>query len=159
MRNVKKGMKIATLCLFCFLMTGCGNNDNNATTEAASDNSAMENAGTMVENVVDDVVDGTANMVDDLVGNDGFQNYNDAHSYFLETMGAYHSDAQFELREENENLTDYQEGSKGYQFKLYDKSKNADGEFFGEFYVDANSGVIYKKGNDQTFSEYPTSAN
>ena len=54
-------------------------------------------------------------------------------------------------------LNDYQEGSKGYRFNLYDTSKNDKGELFGEFYVDATSGAIYKKGNNNSIEEYPQS--
>ena len=73
-------------------------------------------------------------------------------------MSAYHSDAQFELRNEDKKLNDYQEGSKGYHFYLYDTSRNKEGEKFGEFFVDATSGRIYQKGNDSSISEYPATS-
>ena len=139
--------------LFCFVLTGCsntapgstsGNNDNKTGDEMADD----------VGNAVDDVADGVGDAVDDLVGKGGFDNYSDAHDYFMDTMGSYHSDAKFELRDEDKNLNDYQEGSKGYRFNLYDTSSNTDGELFGEFYVDANSGAIYRKGDDGKVTEY-----
>lgn len=139
--------------LFCFILTGCsntapgstsGNNDNKTGDEMADD----------VGNAVDDVADGVGDAVDDLVGKGGFDNYSDAHDYFMDTMGSYHSDAKFELRDEDKNLNDYQEGSKGYRFNLYDTSNNTDGELFGEFYVDANSGAIYRKGDDGKVTEY-----
>ncbi len=151
-------------CSLCCGLVGCGNdkngstsgnNDSNITNDTA--NNVGDAAGDLVEgagNAVEDVADGVGNAVDDLVGMDGFDNYDDAHAYFLETMGNYHSDAKFEIRDEDRNLSDYQEGSKGYRFHLYDTSKNSEGELFGEFYVDANTGVIYQVGDDNQFNEY-----
>lgn len=155
-------LTLVTCCL-CFALTGCGNNDKGSTS-GNNDNNMVDDtannigdaAGDLVEgagNAVEDVADGVGNAVDDLVGTNGFDNYDDAHKYFLETMGNYHSDAKFEVREEDRNLADYQEGSKGYRFKLYDTSKNAEGELFGEFYVDATTGMIYQADGD-SFIEY-----
>lgn len=145
---------LAVASVFCFALTGCGNGDN-ASTSGNNDNNLAEDAVDDVGDAVDDVADGVGNAVDDLVGNGGFNNYNDAHDYFMDTMASYHSDAQFELRDEDQNLNDYQEGSKGYRFNLYDTSSNENGDLFGEFYVDATSGQIYQKGEDGTISEYP----
>ncbi len=155
-------LTLVTTCL-CFALTGCGNSDKGSTSGNNDNNvvdDAAENvgdaAGDLVEgagNAVEDVADGVGHAVDDLVGTNGFDNYDDAHKYFLDTMGNYHSDAKFEIREEDRNLTDYQEGSKGYRFKLYDTSKNAEGELFGEFYVDATTGMIYQADGDN-FIEY-----
>lgn len=151
MKNFKNYFRIlAVACIFCFALTGCGNKDN-ASTSGNNDNNLADDAS----NTVDDVADGIGNAVDDLVGNGGFNNYNDAHDYFMDTMGSYHADSSFELRDEDQNLNDYQEGSKGYRFNLYDTSSNQEGDLFGEFYVDATSGKIYRKGNDGTISEYP----
>lgn len=166
MRNFKKNLRLTgIMCILCFIMTGCGNNDNDTTTEnnnTNSEDSVMDNIEDAVEdtadgvgNAVNDITNGVGNAVDDLVGNNGFDNYKDAHSYFLDTMNSYHTDANFELRDENENLIDYQEGSKGYHFKLYDTSKNKEGELFGEFYVDSTSGFIYKKSENNSFEKYP----
>lgn len=161
------------LLMSCLLigLTGCGastntgstsgNNNPNLNDNSTEDNTsnnvgnAAEDAADNVGNAAEDIVDGVGNAVDDLVGGNGFDNYSDAHDYFLETMGNYHTDANFELRNENQDLFDYQEGSKGYRFHLYDTSNDSD-NMFGEFYVDANSGLIYKVENDGTISEYPT---
>lgn len=145
---------VTVACVLCFAMTGCGNNDNSSTS-GNNDNNAVGDAADDVGDAADDVADGVGNAVDDLVGNDGFDNYNDAHKYFMDTMGSYHSDAKFEVRDEDKELNDYQEGSKGYRFYLYDTSKNENGDLFGEFYVDATSGTIYKKGDNNSFDEYP----
>lgn len=155
-------LSLCTICILGFILTGCGQSTNNGSTSGNNDPNLGNNTTEDTNNVVDDigdaamdVVDGVGNAVDDLVGGNGFDNYNDAHDYFLKTMGDYHTDANFQLRNENKNLTDYQEGSKGYHFTLYDTSNNTEGELFGEFYVDATSGFIYKKGEDGTIVEYP----
>ncbi|MBQ4059010.1 MAG: ubiquinone biosynthesis protein [Lachnospiraceae bacterium] len=155
-------------CSLCFCLTGCGNsnkgstsgnNDSNMVNDVADD--VGNAAGDLVEgagNAVEDVVDGVGNAAEDLVGMKGFDNYDDAHKYFMETMGNYHSDAKFEIRDEERDLEDYQEGSKGYRFKLYDTSKNEKGDFFGEFYVDADTGMIYHEIEDDKYVEYRGSA-
>ena len=155
MKKLVKYLRLVTVaCVFCLAMTGCGNNDN-ASTSGNNDNNVVDDVADDVGDAADDVANGVGNAVDDLVGNGGFENYTDAHDYFLDTMGSYHSDAKFELRDEDQNLNDYQEGSKGYHFYLYDTSKNTEGDMFGEFFVDATSGMIYKKGENGTVSEYP----
>ena len=156
---------ITLLCmvLLCFALTGCGRNTTNGSTSGNNDATLEDNTSNDADNVLDDVgtavediADGVGNAVDDLVGGTHFDNYADAHDYFLDTMGNYHSDAKFEVRNEKKDLFDYQEGSKGYRFSLYDTSKNTDGELFGEFYVDANSGAIYRMEDDGSVKEYPT---
>lgn len=155
MNVCKKYLVVLTIAVICtFGLTGCGNSDN-ASTSGNNTNNLAEDVGNDVGNAVEDVADGVGNAVDDLVGNGGFENYNDAHDYFMNTMGSYHTDAKFELRDEDQKLNDYQEGSKGYRFNLYDTSNNENGEHFGEFYVDATSGKIYRRGEDGTISEYP----
>lgn len=174
MKKLKTYLHLAAIAgAFCLVMTGCGtgtsttgNNTGSSTETNNAVNNAANNVGDAAKDVANgvgnaakDVTTGVGDAVNDLVGNGGFNTYADAHDYFLDTMGAYHSDAAFELREEDKNLTDYQEGSKGYHFTLYDTSKNKSGEMFGEFYVDATSGTIYKKGANNTLEEYPAGRN
>ncbi len=165
MMTLKKLLCLSVVtCSICVGLTGCGNNDNGSTSGNNDNNivgDTANNVGNAAEdlaegagNAVGDVADGVGNAVDDLVGTNGFDNYDDARKYFLETMESYHADAQFELRDEERDLEDYQEGSKGYRFELYDTSKNEKGEFVGEFYVDANTGVIYRDGDDDQVIEY-----
>ena len=167
MKNVKTSLRLAVLFSVCCLsLCACGasrsgEKQNNPSADTQTD-SITGRTGNAVEDVADgvgdaakDLVDGTGDAVDDLMGNGGFKNYSDAHDYFMDSMSAYHSDAKFELRNEEKELSDYQEGSKGYHFYLYDTSKKAEGELFGEFYVDATSGTIYRRKEDQSFEEYP----
>lgn len=175
MKNFKHFLTLSIVCaFFAISLTGCGtkktdstsgnnNTDKNDLSEDISD--AAENAADDVKDAGEDAVDATkdvaegiGNATDDLLGDGGFDNYNDAHDYFLDTMSSYHSDAKFELRDEDKELNDYQEGSKGYHFYLYDTSKNEKGDRFGEFFVDATSGRIYQKGSDNSISEYPVTS-
>lgn len=154
MRTLKKMTSLLLVtCSLGLALTGCGNNDKGSTS-GNNDNNVVEDAADNVGNAVEDVADGVGNAVDDLVGTNGFDNYEDAKTYLMQTMEEYHPDMKFEIRDEDKNLTDYQEGSKGYRFRLYDTSKDENGELFGEFYVDANSGVIYRMGDNETFEEY-----
>lgn len=175
MKKLKQYVCLSLICvLFAFSLTGCGTNtanstsgNNNTDKNDMSDNvnnaanEVADGVGDAAEDVVDgakDVAEGIGNATDDLLGSGGFDNYNDAHDYFLDTMGAYHSDAKFELRNEDKKLNDYQEGSKGYHFYLYDTSKNSAGESFGEFFVDATSGRIYQKSTSGDITEYPVTS-
>lgn len=154
---------VALACMLSFTFVGCGNSDNNSTSgnNTSTENNEMGNAmddaandvGNMVEDTVDDVVDGAENVVDDLTGQNGFENYQDAHDYFLETMNSYHPESKFEIRNEDKELNDFQEGSRGYHFYLYDTSADENGKLFGEFFVDADSGMIYRKDNNN-ITEY-----
>ena len=172
--KIKHYLTLTLLCtIFALSLTGCGksasqstsgnnNTDKNNLSENVSDASRDVADGTKdaAKDVADgtkDIAEGIGNATDDLLGNGGFDNYSDAHDYFLDTMSSYHSDARFELRNEDKKLNDYQEGSKGYHFYLYDTSKNEKGDEFGEFFVDANSGRIYQKRNN-SISEYPVTA-
>ena len=176
MKKIKYYMCImAVLTATAFALTGCGkdtttgstsgnnNTDKNDVSENMSDAAkdvadGAKDAGRDVVNGAKDMAEGIGNATDDLLGHGGFDNYNDAHDYFLSTMGSYHSDAKFELRDENTSLNDYQEGSKGYYFHLYDTSKNTSGDEFGEFFVDADSGRIYRRGSNNSIEEYPVTS-
>lgn len=177
MKKIKHFLCLSAICLItAYALTGCGtdtaagstsgnnNTDKNDLSENLSDAAkdvadgaadAAKEAADGATDATKDLADGIGDATNDLLGKGGFDNYNDAHDYFLDTMGSYHADAKFELRDEDKELNDYQEGSKGYHFHLYDTSKNNNGDDFGEFYVDVNSGRIYKKGVNDTVEEYP----
>lgn len=175
MKNLRRFLILSLVfAVFAFTLTGCGKNtadstsgnnntDKNDLSENMSDaaKDVADGVGDAAEDVVDgaeDIAEGIGDATDDLLGNGGFDNYSDAHDYFLDTMGAYHADAKFELRDEDKKLNDYQEGSKGYHFYLYDTSKNEKGDRFGEFFVDATSGRIYQKNESGDITEYPVTS-
>ena len=174
MKNLKHYLYLSILFVtVSAMLTGCGSSTANSTSgnNNTDKNDLSEKVSDASDDVADaakDVAEGAADAVgdaaseigdatDDLLGDGGFDNYNDAHDYFLDTMSSYHSDAKFELRNEDKKLNDYQEGSKGYHFYLYDTSKNESGDRFGEFFVDATTGRIYLKSNDK-ISEYPVTS-
>lgn len=157
---------ILTMCVvltFVFgtsvVFTGCRNksSDNNTTTEDTSENastgtdgtSAADDAANAVDDVadgaadaVDDVTDGAANAVDDIAN--GFDDYGDAHDYLLSRLGKENKNAQYEVRNETKDVTEYRNGAKGYHFEIYDTSDES-GKKYGDFYVDKDTGKIYKK--------------
>ena len=159
MMSLKKLLCLSLVSISCCaLLAGCGNdktgstsgnNDNNVVSDATDDiGNAAEDLAEGAGNAIDEAADGIGNAVDDLVGTNGFDNYDDAYDYFLKTMESYHADAKFEIRDEDRELDDYHEGSKGYAFELYDTSKNEKGEFEldadGGNYTSASVKVTYE---------------
>lgn len=143
MRKIKQLVSITLVfTMLSVCLAGCGN-DNNST----SGNNTADNAGDDVGNAVEDVADGVGNAIEDVgdAVSGGFDNYSDAHDYFLDQMGNDNTDAQYEVRNESQDLMEYQSGSKGYRFELYDTSNDENGERVGEYYVDAESGLVYMR--------------
>lgn len=165
MKKIKKMMVLmAVFAVMAFALTGCGgvNNatdsatttENNAgnTTNDTSDNagSAVGDAAQDVGDAVGDVAEGAGDAVSDLIdGSNGFDNYADAHDYFLQEMGRGNNGAKYEVRNEKKDLVSYDNNNKGYSFELYDTSSNSKGERVGQFYVDSKNGKIYQK-NEKT---------
>ena len=154
-----------TVALMSFAFTGCGgvNNatdaGNETTTEMATTNSTSENdnnvgddlgnAAEDVGNAVGDVAEGVGDAVGDVMeGFTGFNDYSEAHDYFLKQMGMANGSAQYEVRNEKKDITTYNNNRKGYTFELYDTANNTEGERVGEFYVDTETGRIYQKNED-----------
>ncbi len=154
MKNIKK---VFSLCLVLIMLStclaGCGTNNagttgDNALNELGTDTkNAVNDAGDVAKDVVDgveDVAEGTGN----LVTGKGFNTYNDAHDYFLEQMGTGNNAAKYEVRNESQDLMEYQSGSKGYRFELYDTANDTNGTRVGEYYVDSATGLIYSKNEE-----------
>lgn len=134
------------LAMGCFVLTACGDKNStsgNNTQEQNGNDNAMDNAGNAIGDAVDDVADGIGNAASDITS--GFENYGDAHDYFMKRMGEDNPKAQYELRNESEDLATYDGSSKGYHFELYDTATNSDGEKVGDFYLEPKSGKVYKK--------------
>ena len=147
---------MATLAILCFAVVGCGN-VNDATDAKNKDNNTVgedaDKAGNDAADAVDDVADGAANAVDDVAdgvadmidGSNGFDNYDDAHDYFLQQMGNNDTAAKYEVRNESRDITSYDDKNEGYQFELYDTANNAEGDRKGLYYVDKKTGKIYQR--------------
>ncbi len=170
MKNLRKlFLLMATLALLSFSLVGCGN-VNSATSSKDStedtaknddaDKDTTDNMGDDLDNAADDVGDAAedvgdaagdlaedaGNAVGDLIdGSKGFDNYSDAHDYFLQEMGRNDSSAKYEVRNKKEDLVSYDGENQGYRFDLYNTAENADGDHKGTYYVDSKNGKIYQK--------------
>ena len=51
------------------------------------------------------------------------------------------------VKNKSEETTEYQDGSEGYHFEVYD-TKDDSGKKYGDFYVDKDTGKIYQKNTD-----------
>lgn len=171
------------LLLFCLIAvalfyTGCGNKDNNMTneggntataqsegatqgtdekgTDTSAQDDANDNIGDDIGNAAEDVADGVGDAVEDMTGVD-YGDYNSANDYLMGQLGG--TEGQYEIRNEDKELKNYDtsDTSKmGYRYEVYDTSKG-DGEQYGIFYVDKETGKIYKEsGKDKKIEEYKT---
>ena len=94
------------------------------------------------EDAVDDVADGVGDAVDDIAN--GFDNYDDAHDYLLNRLQNDDKDGKYEVRNETKDEQEYRDGASGYHFEIYDTSDDS-GKKYGDFYVDKDTGKIYKR--------------
>lgn len=103
----------------------------------------MEEAGERVGDAVDDVADGVGDAIDNL-GGGSFEKYEDAKKYLLDKLHKDNVSANYEVREETEDLTAYNgndEGAEAYKFSVYETDGN---EKIGIYYVDKDTGKIYR---------------
>lgn len=154
MKQFKKLLTLmSTLALMTFVLAGCGGvnstTDAQNNTEANNTNNVADDLGNAAEDVGDavgDVAQDAGNAVGDLIdGSNGFDNYEDAHDYFMQQMGMNDTNANYEVRNAKKDLVSYDNENQGYQFELYDTANNKEGERKGIYYVDAKTGKIYLK--------------
>ena len=130
------------------MFTGCSNKNDATTTETkgegASTTATNNDLGDDVEDAADDVADGAKDLADDVAN--GCDNYDDAHDYLINRLGS-DGNGQYEVRNKEENVSEYRDGAKGYHFEIYDTSTDS-GKKYGDFYVDKDNGKIYKKNTD-----------
>lgn len=143
------------ICLIfasCMLLV-CGNNKNgadNSSSTNGTNGSTGNNVGTDIEDGVEDAGDAIGDAVEDVGDAVGdivtgrFDNYDDAHDYFMKQFQGNNNRGNYEIRNEHKELTEYQDGHKGYRFELYDTS-SGEGSRVDEYYVDSESGKIYQK--------------
>lgn len=129
------------------IFTGCGNGRKDSTTKgstqendqsSATEDNLVDDAGDAVDDVVDDVGD----AVDDVAN--GFDNYDDAHDYLLNRLQNDDKNGKYEVRNETKDEQEYKDGASGYHFEIYDASDDS-GKKYGDFYVDKDTGKIYKR--------------
>lgn len=149
MKLKKSFLVILATTLLAFSLTGCGNNDdnNNNSSNASSEDNSNSGDDNSSDDPVGDAIDGAGDAIGDMLGSGGFDNYDDAHDYFLSTMTGYNGDADYELRNETEDTTEFQTGSTGYSFELHDRNQDGDTRV-GKFYVDETTGIIYTEDAD-----------
>lgn len=115
-----------------------------AAEDAADDvGDAAEDLVEGAEDAADDVADGVGDAIDNL-GGGSFDSYADAKDYLLEKLHKDNKAASYELREETEELTAYNSndsGAEGYKFSVYETDG---GEKIGIYYVDKDTGKIYR---------------
>ena len=56
----------------------------------------------------------------------------------------YDKDGKYEVRNETRDEQEYKDGASGYHFEIYDTSDDS-GKKYGDFYVDKDTGKIYKR--------------
>ena len=156
------------MLVYSITLTGCGDDNVNSATDKNNQvqdetNQDTTDMGDDLGNAVEDVGDAVGNAVDDMgdtVGDmfganfNGFSSYEDAHDYFMSTMQGMNQSGKFEVRNQNKDLGQYQDGRYGYQFELYDTT-TAEGSRLGEYWVDRDTGKIYQKDdNSGEFVEF-----
>ena len=151
------------MLVYSITLTGCGDDNVNGATDKNNQEQNGSNDGSNVgddlNNAVDNVGDAVGDVGDavgDMLGANfnGFSSYEDAHDYFMSSMQGANQSGRYEVRNENKDLNEYQDGRYGYQFELYDTS-SGEGSRLGEYWVDRDTGKIYLK-NDKSgeFEEY-----
>lgn len=149
---MKKTLKLTSF-LFTLILavsvvfTGCGNGRKDSTTKGTTENNnasgtTEDNLVDDAEDAVDDVADGVGDAVDDIAN--GFDNYDDAHDYLLNRLQNDDKDGKYEVRNETKDEQEYRDGASGYHFEIYDTSDDS-GKKYGDFYVDKDTGKIYKR--------------
>ena len=143
-------MALAVVFGTSMIFTGCSNNngdDTSATENTETDRSSTDKDSVAddVGDAADDIIDGAEDAVDDIAN--GFDNYGDAHDYLLNQLGNDEEDGRYEVRNKTEDTTEYQDGSEGYYFEVYD-TKDDSGKKYVDYYVDKDTGKIYQKNKD-----------
>lgn len=126
-------------------VTGCGmkNSDSKDGMEATTGWS-VENPDTTTKNkkTTEDTGAGT------------FDTYEDAKTYLMNKLEAAHEDISYEFREETQDLISYDSdnpGAEGYQFHVYESEG---GKKTGDYYVDKDTGKVYRYTKDNKISEF-----
>ena len=80
-----------------------------------------------------------------------YDTYDHAYKYFMDQIPG--DSKNYEVRNNDKDLTDYNSGSMGYHFELHDTRK-PDNSKVGDFYVDSTSGKVYKAVSGSGVSEF-----
>ena len=183
-KTMKQLCMVLCLLTAAMLYTGCGNQNRNNTSNgngtameggtvmpeanqstghpntsntSAGNDDNQSNVGQNIGDAASDVAEGVGNAVDDLAGVD-YSDYNSAYEYLLEQIGGTDSTSKYEVRNKSRDLHNYNSSDstrKGYRFEVYDTSQG-NGKKYGVFYVDQETGKIYKERGTNQVEEYKT---
>lgn len=98
---------------------------------------------------VGDAADNIANGAGDMI-NGSVRTFDDAYNRFMGMLPD--SSGCYSITNNDKDLVEYADGKRGYHIELHD-SKNGDKKV-GDFYVDPDTGKIYKLGSDKKAVEY-----
>lgn len=163
----KSFLLCACLVVMAFTLTACGEKNNPETTgtttgSSTEGSSSTENGnnsngtgsvgkdlGNMIDDAGDVVDDAAKDVSDALTGS--YDTYDHAYKYFMDQIPG--NSKNYEVRNNDKDLTDYNSGSMGYHFELHDTRKS-DNSKVGDFYVDSTSGKVYKAVSGSGVSEF-----
>ena len=157
-------------CMMCIAITACSGSDNPVDDAGNAVEDAADGAGDAVKDVTDgvgdavkDVTDGAGDAVKDVgdaadniangagdMINGSVRTFDDAYNRFMGMLPD--SSGRYSVTNNDKDLVEYADGKRGYHIELHD-SKNGDKKV-GDFYVDPDTGKIYKVGSDKKAVEY-----
>lgn len=145
-------------------LAGCGMKNAKDNAEAttgwsvANPDNTTENKKTTestdAEDNAQDSIDEDADGVMDNLGAGTFDTYEDAKNYLMDKLTTDNEDVAYEFREETQDLTSYDSnnpGAEGYQFHVYESKE---GKKTGDYYVDKDTGKVYRYTKDHKITEY-----
>ena len=150
-------MLLMTMAILVF--TGCGMTKNKDKDNAeATTGWSVENPDRTTEDkkttATTGDINGNEGGVTNHLGEGTFDTYEDAKNYLMEKLESDNEDIAYEFREETKDLTSYDSdnpGAEGYQFHVYESEG---GKKTGDYYVDKDTGKVYRYTNDNKITEY-----
>lgn len=117
------------------------------------DNTTKDKKTTESTDAEDNIEEDADGIMDNL-GAGTFDTYEDAKNYLMDKLTADNEDMSYEFREETQDLTSYDSGNpgaEGYQFHVYESEG---GKKTGDYYVDKDTGKVYRYTKDNKIMEY-----
>lgn len=145
MKKQKTYVAMLLVALVILSLAGCGMKN--------SKDNAETTTGWSVENP-DNTIEEDADGIMDNLGAGTFDTYEDAKNYLMDKLTADNEDMSYEFREETQDLTSYDSGNpgaEGYQFHVYESEG---GKKTGDYYVDKDTGKVYRYTKDNKIMEY-----
>ena len=140
MKKQKTYVAMLLVALVILSLAGCGMKNSKDNAEATT--------GWSVENPDNTTKDKKTTESTDAEDNE------DAKNYLMDKLTADNEDMSYEFREETQDLTSYDSGNpgaEGYQFHVYESEG---GKKTGDYYVDKDTGKVYRYTKDNKIMEY-----